>query len=135
MKQEVRWVLPQNIIHSLGHHILLSVKITLNLIIKVLVHFYITTLTLPYSLSLQGGGVQPPQPLKPITGNYTTVHITILLFLMTTSGSSHLYFNFYPYAMLQCSYKFALLCTILVILSRKLVPYLYQVTVYSTNIQ
>ena len=37
---------------GMGHHILLSVKMTLNARINVLVHFYITTLTVLYSLRL-----------------------------------------------------------------------------------
>ena len=42
---------------GMSYHILLSVhvKMTLNARINVLVHFYITTLTLLYSLRLQGG--------------------------------------------------------------------------------
>ena len=42
---------------GMGHYILLSVKMTLNARINMfIVHFYITTLTPLYSLSLQGGG-------------------------------------------------------------------------------
>ena len=48
-----------------GHHILLSAIITLNARIYVLVHFtYITTLTLLYTLRLQGERLYPLAPLN-----------------------------------------------------------------------
>ena len=58
---------------GMGYHILLSVKMTLNARIKyVLVHFYITTLTLLYSLRLQGGSYSPPSPPKSATDGMVT---------------------------------------------------------------
>ena len=42
---------------GMGCHILLSVKMTLNAGINVLVHFYINTLSFLYSLRLLGGGL------------------------------------------------------------------------------
>ena len=42
---------------GMGHHILLSVKMTLNARNRMFGAFYITTLTLLYSLRLQVGGL------------------------------------------------------------------------------
>ena len=62
---------------GMGHHIMLSVKMTLKVIsarINVLVYFYITTLTLLYSLRLQGGvgtiALLPLNPPLPIPHSY-----------------------------------------------------------------
>ena len=60
----------------MGHHILLSAKITLNAKIDVLVHhFYITTLTLLHSLRLQGG-----------RGGYSPLSSTIAMTIINLKG-------------------------------------------------